>query len=72
MSSYTKKTTISGVLLALTLTAVSACTVETPQQKLAYCQQYGTWATEAPSAAHRCGVDKAVAYSGPDLTWVSP
>jgi hypothetical protein len=37
-------------------TAVTACTEATPQQKLAYCQEYSTWATAAPSAARNCAV----------------
>lgn len=56
MLTYAKKIMSSGALLALTLTAVTACTEATPQQNLAYCQAYATWATGASSAAGNCEV----------------
>jgi hypothetical protein len=73
MSFFTKKAAASGVLLALALATVSACTVETPQQKLAYCQQWSTWATEAPSVAYDCGrFEAAETHHTPDPTRISP
>jgi hypothetical protein len=72
MLTYAKKILSSGALLALTLTAVTACTEATPQQKLAYCQEYSTWATAAPSAARNCAVPSIASRDvGYDLSTIS-
>jgi hypothetical protein len=69
---YGKKVSLYGALLALTLTAVTACTEANPRDQLAYCQQYSTWATEAPSAARNCAVPSiASVVTAPDLSGIS-
>lgn len=65
MLTYAKKILSSGALLALALTAVTACTVQTPREELAYCQAYATWATGASSAAGNCEVP-SIASRDPD------
>jgi hypothetical protein len=54
MLSRSGKTVLTGVLLALTLGVVVACTQETPEQKLAYCKEWKTWNTGYPSSAGDC------------------
>jgi hypothetical protein len=72
MLSLSKKIASSGGFLALTLIAVTACTEANPREQLAYCQQYSTWATEAPSAARNCAVPSIASRdAGYDLGSIS-
>lgn len=60
MLTYARKILSLATLLALTLTAVAACTIERPQQELAYCQAYITWPTGTSSAAGNCEVPSII------------
>jgi hypothetical protein len=72
MLTYGKKVSLYGALLALTLTAVTACTEANPRDQLAYCQQYSTWNTGVPSAAGNCTVPSIASRDvGYDLSTIS-
>jgi hypothetical protein len=72
MVSFAKKIASSGAFLAVTLATVAACTVTTPREQLAYCQEYSTWTTEAPSAARNCAVPSIASRDvGYDLSTIS-